>query len=238
VNPCGKEAHIDDQGRLYSDKEIALILRKATDLQQEAGSAAGEGLSLPVLVDIAKEIGVDSEFVEKAALAVDSRSAARTALWGGPTAYDATLSSSRQLSRDDLLQLIDVIRGSTQHQGSVQDVLGSLEWKTSGQVSELAVTATARDQGTSIRIIGNRGAAAAMTWGFSVSGGLFAGMITGAILDPATVLAGIGIIATAGVAGLGVGRSLWARSTRKFQQRFLKLRDELSRHVKEVDDQS
>ena len=39
---------IEDQGRLYSDKEIALILRKATDLQQESGSAAAEGLSLPV----------------------------------------------------------------------------------------------------------------------------------------------------------------------------------------------
>jgi len=186
------------------------------------------------LAEIAREIGVDPEFVKKAAITLDDRSAARSAFWGGPSVYDASLTSPRKLSRDELLQLIDVVRGATQHQGSVQDVLGSLEWKTSGEVSEIAVTARALEQGTQIRIIVNRGAAAALTWGFSVAGGLVAAGITGAILDPDSVLVGIGILAGGGTAGLGLGRSIWARSTRRFQRKFMKLRDELSGHLKEV----
>lgn len=233
-----EDANIDDQGRLYSDKEIALILRKATDLQQAAGSAAGEGLSLPMLADIADEIGVDREFVERAALALDSRTAAQSPIWGDPSVYECQLSSQRKYTPDELLRLIDVVRDSTQHQGSVQDVLGSLEWKTIGQVNEIAVIATSQEQGTSIRIIGDRGAAATLTWGFSVAGGIVAAGITGALLSPDSLLVGIGILATGGTAGLGLGRALWARSTRKFQQRFMNLREELSRHLKEVDDRS
>ena len=213
-----------------------MILRKATDLQQETGSGTGEGLSLVVLAEIAREIGVDPEFVKQAAITLADRSAARSAFWGGPSIYDASLTSSRQLSRDELLQLIDVVRGATQHQGSVQDVLGSLEWKTSGEVSEIAVTARAQEQGTQIRVIVNREGAAGLTWGLSVAGALAAGGITGAILEPATVLGGIGLMATAGTVGFGLGRTLWAGSTRRFQQRFTRLREELSRYLKEVDD--
>jgi hypothetical protein len=229
---------VNDQGRLYSDKEVALILRKATDLQREAGSAAGEGLSLPMLADIADEIGVDREFVERAALALDSRTPAQSPIWGDPSVYQCQLSSQRKYSPDELLRLIDVVRDSTQHQGSVKDVLGSLEWKTIGQVNEIAVTATSQEQGTSIRVIGDRGAAATLTWGFSVAGGIVAAGVTGAFLSPDSLLVGIGILATGGTAGLGLGRALWARSTRKFQQRFMNLREEISRHLKEVDNQS
>jgi len=234
----GKEANIDNQDRLYSDKEVAQILRKATDLQKDAGSAPGEGLSLPMLADIADEIGVDREFVERAALALDRRSATKSPFWGDPSVYECQLSSQRQYSSDELLRLIDVVRGSTQHQGSVQDVLGSLEWRTVGQVNEIAVTATSQEQGTSIRVIGDRGAAATLTWGFSVAGGFVAAGITGAFLSPDSLLVGIGILATGGAAGLGLGRALWAMSTRRFQQRFMNLREDLSRHLKEVDDQT
>jgi len=238
VKPSGKEADIDNQGRLYSDKEIAQILRKATVLQKEAGSAPGEGLSLPMLAEIASEIGVDREFVERAALELGNRSATQSPFWGGPSVYESQLSTQWQFSSDELLRLIDVVRGSTQHQGSVKEVLGSLEWKTVGEVNEIAVTATSQEQGTSIRVIGNRGAAATLTWGFSVAGGFVAAGITGAFLSPDSLLVGIGILATGGTAGLGLGRALWARSTRKFQQRFMNLREDISRHLKEADDQS
>lgn len=71
-----------------------------------------------------------------------------------------------------------------------------------------------------------------------MAGGIVAAGITAALLSPDSLLVGIGILATGGTAGLGLGRALWARSTRKFQQRFMNLREELSRHLEEVDDQS
>lgn len=183
--------------------------------------------------DIAREIGVEPTFIEQAAATLDERSAARSALWGGPTAYESCLDSPRSLSGDELLRLVDVVRGATQHQGSVQEVLGALEWKTTGQLSEIAVTAAPGADGTRVRLLGDRGGAAALTWGLSIAGGLAAGGITGAVLEPATVLGGIGVMAAAGAAGLGLARSLWARSTGKFRQRFTRLSEELSQFLNE-----
>jgi len=222
---------IEHDGRLYSDKEVALILRKATDLQQQSGSETGDGLSLPVLADIAREIGVEPKFVKQAAAALEDRSAARAALWGGPTLYASHLASSRKLSRDEMLRLVDRVRGVTQRQGGVQEVLGAVEWKTSGQPSELAVTITPGGDVTRVRMMGDRGGAAALTWGLSVAGGLAAGGIAGAILEPATVLGGIGVMTATVTAGLGLARALWGRSTQKFEARFAQLREELSRYL-------
>jgi hypothetical protein len=233
-----EEALIDDSGRRYSDKEVARLLKKATELQEESGSDSDGGLSMPVLSEIAREIGVDQVFLERAAATLDEREVASPTLWGGPSHYSASLTSTRQLSREELLEVVDVVRRTTQHQGSVQEVLGSLEWKTSGEVSEIVVTATATKEGAQVRVIADRSAASALTWGFTVAGGLVAGGITGAILEPSSVLAGIGIMAAGGTAGLALGRALCARSTRSFRRRFSRLRNELSGHLLEVDNRS
>jgi hypothetical protein len=154
-------------------------------------------------------------------------------VWGGPTAYESRLDSPRSLSSDELLRLVDVVRGATRQQGAVQEVLGALEWKTIGELSEIAVTAAPGAAGTRVRVLGDRGAAAALTWGLSVAGGLVAGGITGAVLEPATVLGGVGILAAAGTAGVGLARALWARSTGRFQRRFTRLSEELSQFLNE-----
>lgn len=169
-------------------------------------------------------------YVEQAAASLEVRLAVPPTMWGGPVRYDAQLTSAHEMSPDELLQLVDVVRAAMQHQGVVREVLGSLEWKTYGQVSEIAVTVTATRKGTQVRVVANRSAAAAMIWGFSVSGGLVAGAITGAILNPG-VVGGIAIMVAGGTAGLTLGRVLWARTARAFRRRFEQLRARLSRHL-------
>jgi hypothetical protein len=92
--------------RMLSDREVAMILRRATALQEETGgSQTIDGLSLETVREIAAEIGVDRRFVDEAAASVlnvhDSRAAS---LMGGvlreyvTTSYDGVLSARKRRS--------------------------------------------------------------------------------------------------------------------------------------------
>lgn len=184
------------------------------------------------VTEIAREIGLDPAFVERAAAMLESRKRTRAGLWGGPVTYEARVSTPEKLSHGQLLELVDVVRSVTRHQGDVKEVLGSLEWKTVGEVSQIAVTVRAEEDGTIVQILGDRGQSAALTWFLSIFGGLATGGIVGAIVEPATVLGGVGIMAACGAAGAAAARSLWAHTTRKFRRRFIDLSERLSSHIK------
>jgi len=173
--------------------------------------------------------------VQRAAATLDLQSGPREARLGS-NRLAADVMSDRELSREELLGVVDFVRRTTRHQGRVSEVLGTVEWKTSGQPSEIAVTALPVESGTRIGIVADRSAASAMTWGFSVAGGLVAGAITGAILEPSSILVGAGLLGAGGTAGLGLGAALWARSTRRFRQAFGELTTALTAYLQEGDD--
>ena len=59
--------------RVYGEKEIGQILKRATDLQHEEPSApSAAGVTLAELEDIAAEAGIDPVFLRRAAMEVDS----------------------------------------------------------------------------------------------------------------------------------------------------------------------
>jgi hypothetical protein len=200
--------------------------------EQDATSSTGEGLPLETVTEIAREIGLDPAFVERAAAMLENRMRTRASFWGGPVTYESRVSAPERLSHGQLLELVDIVRSVTRHQGNVKEVLGSLEWKTVGEVNQIAVTVRAEEDETIVQILGNRGASSALTWICSIAGGFATGGIVGAIVEPATVLGGVGIMAACGAAGVAVARSLWAHTTRKFRRRFIDLSERLSSHIK------
>ena len=59
--------------RVYGEKEIGQILKRATDLQHEEPSApSAAGVTLAELEDIAAEAGIDPVYLRRAAMEVDS----------------------------------------------------------------------------------------------------------------------------------------------------------------------
>ena len=209
-----------------------MILRKAAELQERAGaSAAGDGLSLQAMRDIAREVGLDPQFVDRAAASLPAVRQDRWAsVLGGPTAYYLEKSLPAQLSEERLLDAVHVIRRIMQHQGRVKEVLGTVEWSTVGEVSQVAVTVDGRQNETAIRVTGDRGPAAVLTLVSSCGAWALAGAVTGAILEPGLV-GGLSIMGTALVAGLGTARALWATSTRNFKRRLGLLMDALGDEV-------
>ncbi len=205
-----------------------MILRKAAELQERtSGSAAGDGLSLQAMRDIAREVGLDPQFVDRAASSLPTVRQDRWAsILGGPTAYYLEQSLPTELSDERLLDAVHVIRRLMQHQGRVKDVLGTVEWSTVGEVSQVAVTVDGRPNQTAIRVTGDRGSAAVLTLVSSCGAWLLAGAVTGAILEPG-VVGGLSIMGTALAAGLGTARALWITSTRNFKRRLGLLMDAL-----------
>ncbi|MEE2900413.1 MAG: hypothetical protein VX815_18275 [Gemmatimonadota bacterium] len=91
---------IGDSGRRYSDEDFALILERASKLQDRAEGAATElpgrpgrgpsadGLSLQAVRDIAEEVGVEARYIDQAAesLLLDPPGR-RSGLLGGPLTH-------------------------------------------------------------------------------------------------------------------------------------------------------
>ena len=63
--------------RRYGDKDVARILKRATELQRaEPGAADPEGLTLAELSEIAEKAGIDPTFLQRAAAEVSTRTPA------------------------------------------------------------------------------------------------------------------------------------------------------------------
>lgn len=204
--------------RTYSDNDVALILRRAMEMQKDS-TVRGEGLSLRELRDIAREIGVDPDLVTEAASQLRvAGSGAFARLFGGSVRHDIRLVHDAALSPDQLQDLAMAIRSAMEHQGRAQEVMGALEWTTVGEVSQVAVTARTRAGRTSVHVIADRAGSALVTTVGSVALGAFVAAITGAILEPG-VLGGVALMGAGLVGGAAMARAIWQRTTHGFQRK-------------------
>lgn len=58
----------DQQNRLYSEKEIAALFRRASELQNAETAGTAPGLSFSEVERIARDLGIDPRYVEAAAM--------------------------------------------------------------------------------------------------------------------------------------------------------------------------
>ena len=226
------EAQIGGEQR-YTESEFALILRKALELQdRQGGIDAGHGLSLREIQAIAAEIGLDPALIERAASLVPHTDEGRMVrLFGGPSVYQMECVASGEIAREDMGKLVDAIRRVTGHQGQVTEVLGSLEWRTVGEVSQILVTVSPRDGRTSVKILANRGGAGVLTFLFPGLAGLVSIGIAGAIIEPSTVPGVLSIVVTALGGAFLTSRTIWKATTSRFRARLHELMGSLSTTV-------
>ena len=178
--------------RRYGDKEVGLILKRAAELQsQEPASAAGGGLSLRELEEIAAEAGIDPGSLRRAAAELDAGKAAMhdeaaARFLGGPPTirYGRTLHG--ELSTESLEKLVVPIQRAAESHGQAGVLGGTLTWqsKSSDEMRSLQVTVASRNGRTRINIEERLA---------GLAGGIFGGIMGGG-----GVGVGVGV-------GLGVG---------------------------------
>jgi hypothetical protein len=247
----GEPAQSRRGGRRFSDREVALILKRATELQTsdtgETEVGAG-GMSLDDLQDIAREAGIDPRLVARAAGEVDAPPDRREAspLAGAPLELSLERTVEGEVPEDEFEVLLEQIRRTFGEPGQVATVGRSLTWSSSWQmmgygrraVGRMAyVSISVRHGVTTVRIEEQMKGLARQLFGGIMgglgggSGGIFMGIGAG-------IFQSIG--AAFGLWGMGIGasyllaRHLFGRSVRRREREMHELMNRLVDHVSET----
>lgn len=220
----------DDGNRSYSEEEFALILRKASELQAK-GPGPGSpktGMALRDIKQIAAEVGIEPEFVERAAaLARNSGTGGGFTLVGGPMNTFHSDEIQGQLTEGDMARLIDVVRDTLGSQGTVTEVLDSVEWKGSqGELRPVHVTLSPRDGVTKIQVRADQTGSAVLSFVLPGLATVISTIAIGASLEPG-LLGGFGVVAAGGLTGFTLGRTIFKHFSDRFQSRVALLTERL-----------
>lgn len=143
--------------RRYSEKEVGLILRRATEFQRSEPSAADPtGLTLAELQEVASEVGIDPAYLRRAAAELEA--GAGSGPWdkflGGPLAFVLERTIPGEFPESRFEELVPLMQASTAGQGNASAVGKTLTWssRSDTNTSSQQILITVRDGETLIRI--------------------------------------------------------------------------------------
>lgn len=214
--------------RRYSDREMALILKRAATLQEQGPDAVAQEQShtLTELERIAIEVGIDPRYVAEAAAAVDAEPTAKKApLLGAPISYQVGRIIEGEVPETEFAEMLDAIRKVTGRQGEVSRVLGAFEWKTGGPSGETHVAIAPRRGKTSIRIGGRYGAGAGFV--YSATGAIGAALLVGtSVLTRSEI--DLGTLAAVAGGSYLAARTAWQVVAGRAERRLRKILEEVT----------
>ena len=227
--------------RRYSDREVSVILRRATELQKAAPrSPDPNGLTLSELEEIAQEAGIATELLRQAAGELERHGPAPIwdALLGGPTQIRLERSVAGELDEASLAELVPVIQRAADAPGQASTVGRTLTWSSvvPGNTRSLQVLVASRKGETLIRIEERLGSlAGALHGGITGGGGGAAAGLAGPLVAAATgsaFLTGGAVLATLGI-GYALARGLFRKQTRRRRRILDQLMFEVIHRVQE-----
>lgn len=228
--------------RLYDEKEVTRLLKRATEMQREESRwpAPSGGLSLPELESIAGEAGIDARYLRRAAAELDTAGGAPTLgarLAGEQTTLTRELVIPGELPESGFERLVSVIQLVSRDHGHPSLLGRSLTWQgeTLNKTRSLQVLVSVRRGETFIRVEERLGQLAGAVFGVSVGGvGSTVGMAVG--LPVALEVLGSGLLAVGFPVGaialsyLG-GREIFRRIVRRRRSVIAELADQLAREA-------
>jgi len=229
--------------RRFSDKEVAHIIKRASELQQEEAPAeSSTGMSLAELEQVAREAGLDPALVRRAATDLDTRVTDQrpSAFIGAPTRLSLERTIDGELPADEYEPMVLEMNRALGLVGSASTLGRSLQWTVQGvdrrrvSTRTVQITVTPRNGRTTIRIEEPLGGLAR-----GLFGGLMAGL--GAGLTSPAIAVGVGVFHSAPIAAMMVttvvsgayllARTVFGRTVRKRGERLQELMSRLVEHV-------
>ncbi|UCG86092.1 MAG: hypothetical protein JSW71_19645 [Gemmatimonadota bacterium] len=220
--------------RRYSDREMALILRRAADLQAHGADAVRQEQShtLAEVEQLAVEVGIDPRYVAEAAQAVDAEPTVKSApVLGAPTGYQIGRVIAGEVSEAEFADVLDAIRRTTGKRGEVSRVLGSLEWRSVSVKGESFVTVSPREGKTAIRIGGQYGRGAVFVYGLVA--GIGAALLVGASVSTGSPI-DLGTLAAVGAGSYLAARTAWQAVAGRAERKLRKALEEVTLGVMRV----
>ena len=211
--------------RRYSEEEIALILRRATEMQRAEPTAADPaGLTMVELEEIAAEAGIDPGMLRQAASELDVQrpETLGSRLAGAPVALAIERVIEGEMPVERLEELVPTIVAATPGRGTASAVGRSLTWSSQegSNLTEQQVLVSSQNGQTLIRVEQSYSGLAA-GWFGGIMGGVGAGVgfgLGGAL--SATLGLGAGLVAlplTAITGSFFLARSIYSAQVRSRQ---------------------
>ena len=204
----------------YSEQEMALILKRAAELQ-EGADGRGAQRTLGEIQEIANEVGIGSTFVAEA-VAELQRPQMRVGWLGAPTRFHDERSVPGALTPSEIGELLDQVRADLGLHGEVHQVFDGVEWRARSALGATILTLGPRAGNTRIALTTERlDQALAIAMG-SVAIGLLAalGGVAIAINVTDNALVASAIVAASAIAGTVVSaRALWYGVAERWRRR-------------------
>ena len=229
--------------RRYNEKEVADIIKRASELQQlESTAESTAGMSLTELEQVAREAGLDPSLVRRAATDLDTRVSDRkpSTFMGAPTHLMLERTIDGEVPAEEYEALVLEIQRELDGVGQASTLGRSLVWTMQGvdrrrvATRTVQVTVAPRNGRTTIRI-----EEPLSQLGFGLFGGLMGGLGGGT----SGIAMGIGMgvfnsapIAVGLIGGFVTGsyllaRTIFGRMVRGRGERMQRLMSRLAEHV-------
>jgi len=215
-----------DANRRFSEREVALVLRKATEMEEQEGPT-GSGLSLRELEQIAGEVGISPAIIQRAVAELD-RKGERSPVAGAPLSHEAIRAVAGELDPEGVAALLEAVERRSDLVGEVTQALGTTRWTARDRFRTSQVAVTSAKGGTTVRVVERASARLKRifhilpaAWGAMLGVGVVGAMDPGAPLLLATIL---GSAAVGGV----IGRFAWGRVSAARAARVERLAAELA----------
>jgi hypothetical protein len=218
----------DAGSRRFTDREVAIVLRKASELEEHDDEIGGGGLSLTELEEIAGEVGISRTAVAKAVEKLDGQAHRGSLLAGGPLAHRAIRAVEGELHEEGLARLVRHVDGGSDAVGVVSEALGATRWTAADRFRTTQVSITPAAGETTIQVVERATARLRRIVHLvpaSASLALVGGTIGGFDLSSLTVT---GLMALGFGAGATLGRMIWSRLSLQRAARVERLAEELS----------
>ena len=137
--PQDSRSRIGEDGKVYSDEELALILHKAAELAKPSNAAgdSSSGLSLEEIKAVAAEVGLDPALIERAARLIPQgpRESRFVRLIGGPLQHRPDVHFPTKLTDERAAHLLSAVRATVEREGEGQANSSGMSWhsKTGGE---------------------------------------------------------------------------------------------------------
>ncbi len=224
-----------DGSRRFTDKEVAIVLRRASELEDREGEGegGGSGLSLRELEDIAAEVGISREVVGRAVAHLDSRSKRLGPLSGGPLTHRAIQAVSGELDEAARARLIEYVNSTSDTIGATSEALGSTQWTSVDRFRSTQVSITPVRGETNVQVV-ERASTRLRRMAHLLPASLAAAVTAGSIgvFEPSSG-AVAALIALGFAVGGSVGRGIWGWLSAQSAERVDRLAGELSRQAKQ-----
>jgi len=230
---------VPDPARRFTDQEVALVLKRAAEVEERRALSSAKGLTLAELQDIAREVGLSPEAIAEAVTGLATKSRSQTPEFlGAPLSAKVARGVPGLLDQEALRQLIRVVEDRLDATGTVTDALGTVRWtraphgdrfESTTQVSfsqaggETQIHVTQRFPSRLRAILQLLPTA----WGTMLGGAVAAATVT-------TAGAAIAIAVGSAALGFGIGRSIWRRIARRASARVEALSADLAAEAKRL----